>query len=57
LVDTLERFDSLRRVELQFITVDSLDTEWLVEALKRDVHLARLIERGLLLITESTRDF
>jgi hypothetical protein len=55
LVDTLERFDSLRRVELRFSQEGELDCEWLAEALKSDVHLARLIGSGLLLITKSTR--
>jgi len=55
LVDTLQRFDSLRRVELQVTQDKGHGFEWLAEALKGDVHLARLIDSGLLLITKSTR--
>lgn len=54
LVDTLQQFGSLRSVELRLTQCEDrpFDYElWAAEELKSDIHLARLIDTGLLLIT------
>jgi len=57
LVDTLQKIDSLKRVELQLKLDGSKALDygsWAVETLKSEIHLARLIDTGLLSITMSS---
>jgi hypothetical protein len=58
LVDTLQQFDSLKRVELRLKPYSGMPLDydlWVAEELKSDIHLARLIDTGLLLITTGNR--
>jgi len=58
LVDALQQFDSLKRVELRLAPYNgrSVDYDlWVAKKLKSDIHLAKLIDTGLLLITTRNR--
>ena len=57
LVDILQQIGSLKRVELRLKPDGSMPFDygsWAVETLKSEIHLARLIETGLLSITMSS---
>ena len=58
LVDTLQQLDSLNRVELRLKPYSGMPLDydlWVAEELKSNIHLAKLIDTGVLLITTRNR--